>query len=165
MAPAGMEALPLGQAVRASGGHLLDVCGQPTVWKAVRMLRTSCHCGAISVEVMRRPAQITECNCSICRRYGARWAYYPRSSTKIAAPAGARAEYARGEDLHFDHCRRCGCVVLYKPIVSTGDSDRLGINMRLLEDPDALAGIKVRRFDGARSWKVAGSGILKQPGW
>jgi hypothetical protein len=50
---------------------------------------------------------ITECNGSICRRYGARWAYYSRKSVKILAPADALQSYERGRARCFDHCRRC----------------------------------------------------------
>jgi len=39
-------------------------------------LSGSCHCGAVVVNVARRPRQLTDCNCSICRRYGTLWAYY-----------------------------------------------------------------------------------------
>jgi hypothetical protein len=129
------------------------------------MLRTSCHCGAVKVEVARRPNAITECNCSICRRYGARWAYYARKSTRITAAAKALKSYARGRRLYFDHCRRCGCVVLYRPIESVGAADRLGINMRLIEDPDTLKNIRVQRFDGAKSWTDVASCRLTQPWW
>lgn len=50
------------------------------------MLKTSCHCGVVQVEVARRPTSLTECNCSICRRVGARWAYYSRKSLKSRRP-------------------------------------------------------------------------------
>lgn len=44
------------------------------------MIRTSCHCGAVGFEIETAPTEVTECNCSICRRYGVLWAYYPRIS-------------------------------------------------------------------------------------
>ena len=129
------------------------------------MLSTSCHCGTVRVEVARRPRSITECNCSVCRRYGARWAYYSRKSTNILAPDSSLRSYKRGRVLHFDHCRRCGCVVLYRPVASRGATDRLGINLRLVEDPDALAGMKILRFDGAKTWRDVGTCTLKEPWW
>lgn len=114
---------------------------------------------------MERPPTITECNCSLCRRYGARWAYYTRRTARIVAPADSLVDYAPGQDLYFDHCRTCGCIVFYGPIIPKGDTDRLAINMRLLDDPDSIAGIEVRRFDGARSWETVGTCILEQPWW
>ena len=34
------------------------------------MLLATCHCGAINVEVPEAPTIVSDCNCSICRRYG-----------------------------------------------------------------------------------------------
>jgi hypothetical protein len=48
------------------------------------MLRASCHCGAVVLELARRPRTLTECNCSICRRYGALWTYCSRSRARVA---------------------------------------------------------------------------------
>ena len=38
-----------------------------------RMLTATCHCGAVRVDVPRRPRSLTNCNCSVCRRYGTLW--------------------------------------------------------------------------------------------
>jgi hypothetical protein len=129
------------------------------------MLTTSCHCGTVRIEVARKPRSVTECSCSICRRYGARWAYYSRKAVKIAAPPTALKAYKRGRVLYFDHCRRCGCVMAYRPIVSAGAKDRLGVNLRMVDDPDALAGLKILRFDGAKTWRDVGICKLDEPWW
>ena len=34
----------------------------------------SCHCGACILAVAVAPVEVTDCNCSICRRYGVLWA-------------------------------------------------------------------------------------------
>jgi hypothetical protein len=83
----------------------------------------------------------------------------------IRSPAGALQSYTRGRKLRFDHCRNCGCVLLYRPKLSIGAADRLGINMRMAENPGLLANIKVLRFDGAESWKDVGSHVLRRPAW
>ena len=129
------------------------------------MLKTSCHCGAVKFEVARRPVAVTECNCSICRRYGTRWAYYRRKSTRLEAAAEALERYVRGRNLAFVRCRTCGCVVLWEPIRARGEADRIGVNMRLAEDPAQLAGIRVHRLDGAQSWRTAGYHTLTDPAW
>jgi hypothetical protein len=129
------------------------------------LLKTSCHCGDVAVEVARKPASITECNCSICRRYGARWAYYNAKSVKVTAAPGAIESYRRGDGLWFDHCRRCGCVALWRPMEPETDDDRLGVNMRLAEEPTALEGVRVNRFDGARTWRSAGTHKLENAEW
>ena len=41
----------------------------------------------------------------------------------------------------------------------------MGINMRMVADPDILTNIKVLRFDGASSWKDVGTHTLRQPWW
>ena len=35
----------------------------------------SCHCGAVRWRFEGAPESATSCNCSICRRHGALWAY------------------------------------------------------------------------------------------
>ena len=48
----------------------------------------TCHCGSVRIRVRRAPRTVTRCNCSICRRYGALWAYYGASAVQIEAPKG-----------------------------------------------------------------------------
>ncbi|MFC0009789.1 GFA family protein [Devosia nitrariae] len=52
-------------------------------------VEASCHCGPVRLIVQAAPSEITECNCSICRRYGVLWAYYPKSAVTFepAPPA------------------------------------------------------------------------------
>ena len=73
------------------------------------MPTATCHCGAVKVEVPREPETITDCNCSICRRYGVLWAYYKDSEvTLTAAPSVAEAtdDYAWGDkSLKFIRCK------------------------------------------------------------
>ena len=42
------------------------------------MVKGACHCGAVTIELRHAPQSLTECNCSICRRYGAHRAYCNR---------------------------------------------------------------------------------------
>ena len=37
----------------------------------------TCHCGSVALWLAAWPTEVTECNCSLCRSYGAIWAYYP----------------------------------------------------------------------------------------
>ena len=30
----------------------------------------TCHCGSVRLEIDTPPSEVTECNCSICQRYG-----------------------------------------------------------------------------------------------
>lgn len=47
------------------------------------MIRGHCHCGNISLEIPRLTTTATECNCSICRRYGALWGYFTQPEVKV----------------------------------------------------------------------------------
>jgi hypothetical protein len=127
-------------------------------------MKTSCHCGAVRIEVASRPRSLTECNCSICRRYGARWAYFRRRSVKVTGVRQLQS-YARGPMLYFERCGSCGCVMRWRLKKGGGRDDRMGVNMRMAEDPRLLADIAVRRLDGASSWKDVEILKLKHPSW
>jgi hypothetical protein len=120
------------------------------------MLTTSCHCGAVLIEIARRPRKLTQCNCSVCRRYGAIWAYCRRSAMRLRCTRGALSRYTRrGGTLQFYHCRTCGCVTHYERSTKRADgSDRVGINIRNIDDPAAVALLPIRMFDGAATWRV-----------
>ena len=53
------------------------------------MLTGACHCGAVRVTIPRKPRAVTDCNCSICRRYGVLWAYYKLPTVSVEAKRGA----------------------------------------------------------------------------
>ena len=116
------------------------------------MLTATCHCGAVRVEIARRPRRVTNCNCSICRRYGTLWAYYKGSDVRISAAPGAIGEYVWGDKtLRFARCNHCGCITHWEPIQPT-PSGRMGVNVRNFE-PDVLGPVRIRRLDGASTWR------------
>jgi hypothetical protein len=39
------------------------------------MIEGSCHCGNVRWRLDGTPESATSCNCTVCRRYGALWAY------------------------------------------------------------------------------------------
>ncbi len=107
----------------------------------------SCHCGAVHLEIAAPPESLTECNCSICRRYGVLWAYYSPQQVRIVPPTGATDTYAWGErSIEFHRCRQCGCVTHWAAIGAP--SDRMGINARLMH-PELLRPLRIRKRDGA----------------
>lgn len=114
-------------------------------------LTASCHCGAVRLHVPRAPRTVTRCNCSICRRYGALWAYFSPKSVRIEAPASAFAKYAWNRKVRtYYRCKRCGCVTHYK-YRKTGPAYPLAVNAVNFE-PGALKGARIRELDGAKSW-------------
>ena len=116
------------------------------------MITATCHCGNISIEIATRPESVTECNCSICRRYAARWAYYTRGQVTINAARDAMSAYCWGDrEIEFYHCNNCGCITHYESVEKQDDS-RVAVNARMLPE-DIVADIPVKRFDGADTWK------------
>jgi hypothetical protein len=98
------------------------------------------------------PADVTSCNCSICRRIAGLWAYYTRARARLVAGHEAVAMYTWNDRvIEFYHCRQCGCSTHYESVEKT-PSSRFAINARCLA-PEELARVKVRHFDGASSWK------------
>jgi hypothetical protein len=114
------------------------------------MIQGSCHCGAVTIEVAAPPTQVTSCNCSICRRLGTLWAYYPPRDIRVTGPT---ATYGWGDrTIDFHRCVACGCTTHWAPRENRS-RDRMGINARLLA-PEVLAAARVRRLDGASDdWK------------
>ena len=116
------------------------------------MLQGSCHCGAVRIEVPRRPRMLTDCNCSICRRYGTLWAYYRAPDVTIDAAPGGTVTYAWGRKaLQFVRCATCGCVLAWVRAKPRKDN-YMGINARNL-DPEIVASVRTRKLDGADSWR------------
>ena len=122
---------------------------------------TRCHCGAIRIEMSRRIRQLTRCNCSICRRYGALWAYQQRIAIDVKADARALGAYSWGDRaLEFYFCADCGCITHYHHVDQRHDgSDMSAVNMRNVVDPALVADLPIRLFDGADSWKVLGKTV------
>jgi hypothetical protein len=111
------------------------------------MIEASCHCDAVKIQVERAPEAVTSCNCSVCRRTGALWAYYRPAQVRID---GDTDFYIWGDrSLRLHRCKICGNVTHWTP--TDPASERMGVNARLMA-PDVLAAARVRKFDGADSW-------------
>lgn len=108
----------------------------------------SCHCGGVRFTLSTAPETVTDCNCSICRRYGVLWAYYRPDQVQFDPPQPATDTYAQASrTLAFHRCQDCGCVTHWAPLAGR-DLGRMAINARLL-DPAVLVGAAVRHLDGA----------------
>jgi len=79
-------------------------------------IRGSCHCGSVEIVLTGFPDTVTECNCSLCRRYGVLWAYVEAEAV-VALPDGALTDrYAwNGRHVDFHRCKQCGCVTHWMP--------------------------------------------------
>ena len=117
---------------------------------------TSCHCGAVTIKLQRPIRKLTRCNCSICRRYGALWAYQQRKAICVQADEGDLTAYTWGSgQLEFFHCSKCGCITHYDHSERRDDgSDMSAVNMRNIQDPSRIAHLPIRLIDGAKTWKI-----------
>ncbi len=115
-------------------------------------LTATCHCGAVEIRVRRMVRTLTRCNCSICRRYGALWAYYAPKSVSIRAPKAGLAKYSWNRRVrNYYRCARCGCVTHYA-YRQKHRRTTVAVNAANF-GPDLLQGVRIRHLDGAASWK------------
>jgi hypothetical protein len=116
------------------------------------MLAGTCHCGAVRIELPIRPEKATVCNCSLCRRLGALWAYYDVGAVQIMGHPEHTDGYIWGDrTLRTVRCRHCGCITHWEPL-DARPGGHMAVNVRNF-DPEALGDLRIRRFDGAVSWK------------
>ncbi len=100
------------------------------------MIRGSCHCGAVTFEVARKPEWLTECNCSICRRIGARWAHFPIEDVRISAAPDATNTYVQGDKKLAVHtCKQCGCTPYWQNL-QPEENSRMAVNFRMCSTID-----------------------------
>lgn len=119
-------------------------------------IQGTCLCNAVQLGAARLPRQVTQCNCSVCRRYGTLWAYYRRTAVSIIAPRGALEDTSvRKGGLKFVRCRLCGCVICWDGRSKALDR-RMGINTRLL-DHVQMAAVPVKVLDGDKTWRTLGT--------
>ena len=116
------------------------------------MFSVECHCGNLKLVTANPPASITSCNCSICNRLGALWAYYDRQQVEIIRGDAPMDSYSWGEKtITYHRCGECGCTTHYTATEADG-SGLIAINCRMAPLSD-ISGIAVREFDGLITWK------------
>ncbi len=79
-------------------------------------------------------------------------AYYVPAEVTVLAASDATTSYIWGDKtIAIHHCKTCGCTTHWKHL-DPNQQDRMGINARLM-NPEHIKGARVRRFDGADTWK------------
>ena len=76
------------------------------------------------------------------------WAYYAPAQVRVAGSTVTHRWGDRTLDLH--RCPTCGCSTHWTPADPT--RDRMAVNARLM-DPTLIAAARIRRLDGADTWK------------
>ena len=122
------------------------------------MLKLSCLCGQVRVEIPRRPDYINECNCAFCRKAGARWGYFNPSEVGIEGTTkGYRREDKDDPAAELRFCAHCGAAthfILTASAIAKFGNSLMGVNVRLADERD-LAGIELRYPDG-EAWPGEG---------
>ena len=94
-----------------------------------------------------------DCNCTICRRYGALWAYLRGEAPVelILRPDPAATETYRWstEMLAFHRCKVCGCVT-HMEAVAIDPPEIYGVNARMMVGLDP-ATVQLRQVDNGHS--------------
>ncbi len=117
-------------------------------------LEGGCHCGAARWRLRGDPGPATACNCTLCRRYGALWAYdFEGERISVAGPTAVYRRAGKAEpalEIHF--CPTCGCVVCWRGLrLDAQGRRRMAVNLRLAP-PDAVADLPIDHFDGLVSF-------------
>jgi hypothetical protein len=122
------------------------------------MLKLSCLCGHVRIEIRKRPDFINECNCTLCSKSGARWAYFHPSEVSVEGTTkGYRREDKDDPAAELQFCPDCGSTthfILTPSAVAKFGNVQLGVNVRLADESD-LAEIELRYPDG-KAWSGKG---------
>jgi hypothetical protein len=115
------------------------------------MIRAACHCGAVRFEIAEPPEWVLDCNCTLCRRYGALWSYYhPPDHAKLLMkpdPAATETYLWADRELAFHRCKICGCATHF---AVAADGFIFGVNARMMAGLDP-AKVRIRRIDNSHS--------------
>src|SRR5215813_6221907 len=108
-------------------------------------MRAACHCTAVRFEVAELPDWVVDCNCTLCRRYGAIWTYPDAAKVTFVGDTAATDAYLWGDrSLSFHRCRVCGCLT--HMVAVDIDPPRIrGLNARMIPtlDPTSVRLIQV----------------------
>ena len=130
------------------------------------MLRFSCLCGQLRVELTKRPDFIHACNCTLCRKTGAHWGYFDPDDVTVC---GTSQRYSRRDkdvpsaEIHF--CGDCGSTThfnLTEDAVARHGNTMMGANLLLAEESD-LAGVELRFPDGLNWAGEGGFAYVREP--
>ena len=114
--------------------------------RTTSVLQGACHCGAVRFEIETDLAELTTCDCSICKRKNALMVKVHQDQFRLMKGEASLSEYQfhTRTARHF-FCKICGIYPFHRKRVTP---DILGINVYCLEGFDPK-GIPVRQTVGA----------------
>jgi hypothetical protein len=106
-----------------------------------------CHCGEVRFEVTADISSVVDCNCSICQKRGALWAFVPPEKFGLRAGLEDLKDYQFGKKtIHHLFCAQCG-VGAFSRGQNPNGGEMIAVNVRCLDDVD-IAALKLTPFDG-----------------
>ncbi len=114
------------------------------------MLEGSCHCGAAGWTLTGDPGPVTACNCTLCHRYGALWAYdFEGERVQVRGPTASYRRPGKADPaLEILFCPTGAAVVAWRGLRLEEDGRRrMAVNVRLTE-LDAVGHLPIDHFDG-----------------
>jgi hypothetical protein len=132
------------------------------------MLTGTCHCGRTHWNLEGDPGSITACNCTLCRRYGALWAYdYMDERIQLVGELSAYRRVGKEKPaLEILFCSTCACVLAWRGLLPEHDSRyRVAVNVRLAA-PEDVADLAIDHFDGLDTFEdLPGDGRCVRDMW
>jgi len=109
-----------------------------------------CHCGRVRFEVTAADEiEVTECNCSVCRKSGYLHLIVPDSDFKLVSGQEDIKTYTFNTGVAKHHfCRHCGIKSFYVP---RSHPDGISVNANCL-DAGTVTSQRVTPFDG-QQWE------------
>ena len=113
----------------------------------IETVEGSCHCGDVKFSVKLNLSSLVRCNCSICSKLGALWAFAPRSDLVPLCEDSVYGDYQFGQKtLQHHFCKNCGVEAFAEGQAPDG-TPTVGVNARCLDDID-ISEIPVSDYDG-----------------
>ncbi|EKQ69169.1 hypothetical protein OsccyDRAFT_1784 [Leptolyngbyaceae cyanobacterium JSC-12] len=124
---------------------------EPYSTQTMQPYEGGCHCGAVRFRVQADPQQdeISDCNCSICRKKGFLHLIVPVERFTLLKGEEALTLYTfnTGVAKHL-FCKVCGIHAFYRP---RSHPDAINVNLRCL-DEDIRSQFRIVPFDGV-NWE------------
>ena len=108
-----------------------------------------CHCGAVRFRVTVDQHEVSDCNCSICKKKGFLHLIVPPERFTLLQGEDVLTTYTFNTGIaKHTFCQICGIHPFYRPRSHPNDFD---VNVRCL-DGDVLDQFRIQPFDGA-NWE------------
>lgn len=120
----------------------------------------SCHCGAVTIEVMIDASAATRCNCRICTKLNPLGVLAKPGDVRVVTGESELASYGRTASGTRYFCKHCHVYLFGTGHLAELGGDFASINLQALDDIDVNA-VATMHWDGRHdNWQA---GPAKQP--